>query len=386
MTFTTKVSGTTGFEASQDTIVCDNEMVTQTAHIPTFPNGSYSKITYENSGMKRYNACSHRKIAANFPSQVACWNLEPCTPKACGGKSRLIEGQLVRNIAQHAGSLLSFSSKFEEPNEAGVYCKRAFEKMQPSLSSGFSLTNFIFELRDIKTLFKLWKVHEGLTKNLAGGYLNYQFGWKLFLQDCHEMYTRLSQWEKTLEDYLSKQGKPLIRHYRENVFEDVTSESSEDYTTKYEGATYARATNTSCVFHATMRYTYTVPTLDAEYSKLRAFREIWGIKLNASVLWEALPFSFVVDWFLNVGKYLNSIGPEYLESKVTVLDFCYSFKKTETGSFTMQIPGSKHTVGSYQVTDYQRRRGLPPFSTFGEILSHRYGTKQLLLSAALLLA
>lgn len=51
---------------------------------------------------------------------------------------------------------------------------------------------------------------------------------------------------------------------------------------------------------------------------------IWGLNQPFTALWELVPFSFVVDWFFNVGKTIASWTPRYglrtLASWVTVTD------------------------------------------------------------------
>lgn len=51
---------------------------------------------------------------------------------------------------------------------------------------------------------------------------------------------------------------------------------------------------------------------------------IWGLDQPVSALWELIPFSFVVDWFFNVGKTIAAWSPKYgirtLASWVTVTD------------------------------------------------------------------
>lgn len=43
-------------------------------------------------------------------------------------------------------------------------------------------------------------------------------------------------------------------------------------------------------------------------SHLSGALSAWGIDNPLALAWEALPYSFVVDWFFNVGSYLNDVG------------------------------------------------------------------------------
>lgn len=58
-----------------------------------------------------------------------------------------------------------------------------------------------------------------------------------------------------------------------------------------------------------------------DYDRSRSFLDQTGLSNPALLAWELLPYSFVVDWFTNVGQYLESFngfnGLEIIESCVT---------------------------------------------------------------------
>jgi hypothetical protein len=304
------------------------------------------------------------------------------------------------------------------PPEVGIadvksLCAEAFSEMKPSLNSGFSLTNFVIELAEFKWILKAFRkakksydfvnrirktrLHKsfdalesvvgidtdrkGPVKNMSSAYLMYQFGWKLFIQDLSELYTLLSNREKILHDYVSRQGIPQVRHFQKVLQPGVTG-------TEYPSDQWRKSYRLFSIFHATMKYTYTIDGLHSEYSKYKAILDIIGLKFNVSVLWEAIPFSFVVDWFLNVGDSLESVfDKDYLESKVTILDFCYSvFEKLTEEAWIAGQHQPDGYLGSYETTTYERRRCIPNTSGFGLRENDRFGTKQVLLSSALCLA
>jgi hypothetical protein len=342
------------------------------------PNGLYEVIVYENSAKRRYNNCEHTKIMGHPNLTTYCWDLEYCTPYVCDGKSR----QITAVVGGYAPRHLNDWAQTPELNA------EAFLTMKPSLSSGFSLTNFLLELRDLKQLFKLVDKSKTVIKNIGSGYLNYQFGWKLLIADLEVMINRLWGWQRTLEDYLSKQGVPMVRHYAKTLAEEDVEELVSSYTSPWSnelGETYCKA-HIKSVYHATMRFTYSVPDVERELSKVKAFLEIWGLNISSSVVWEAIPFSFVVDWFLGVGDYLASTRDRYLESKVKVIDYCTSIKTTEVGCFEFILRGVPQGSSAYTASYYKRTRELPNYDGFGLSLTDRFGTKQCLLSAALLVA
>lgn len=262
----------------------------------------------------------------------------------------------------------------------------AYLTMKPSLSSSFSLTNFLVELREFKTLFKFVDTSKSVSRNVGSGYLNYQFGWKLFVRDLLEIKDKLINMEKTLNDYKSKQGKVLVRHFAKSLSKDSGVELGNSTTYKARLQWERKQ-----FFHATMRYRYTVPDIDKAHAFVKGALDIVGLRLDASVIWEAVPFSFVADWFFGIGDYLASLKTDYLESEVEILDYCCSYKHTVKEKYGI-VFGSNYTSnygGTINLLTrsrkwYSRKRMLPNAADFGVRLSDRYGSKQMLLSAALL--
>lgn len=343
------------------------------------PDKSTESIADENPKMRRYGACNHSVMSAAFDRSGVSYT-DP-RDKCPGGDA----------IHHHVGDrcfFLQFAGNAPQgttPNLDQLNAE-AYLTMKPSLSSGFSLTNFLIELAEFKTMFKLFDRSKSLLRNTAGAYLNWQFGWKLFIKDLNEIYGKLSNMEKLLRDYKSKQGVVLVRHFKKSL-ETTSGEEKVATGVDIECVTKWKRKTT---FHATMRYSYTIPNIDQEYAEIKAYMDVLGLRLDASIVWEAIPFSFVVDWFLSVGDYLNSKKVDYLESKVTILDYCCSYKMELEEDISVSIFHQYglpyHNLGTRHSSQYVRKRMLPNADDFGITASHRYGTKQIVLSAALLIA
>lgn len=86
--------------------------------------------------------------------------------------------------------------------------------------------------------------------------------------------------------------------------------------------------------------------------------EQFGVLNPASLAWELTPFSFVVDWFVNIGSFLRQFG------ETAGLDFEHAFvsvKKSGTGQFTVrEAPpwGETHSSQSFSVS-LERTLGFP---------------------------
>jgi hypothetical protein len=269
--------------------------------------------------------------------------------------------------------------------------QEAIDTMKPSMSSGLSLTNFILELGDIKQMFRLWNPRRrysrlrNVIRGIAGANLNYQFGWKLFIQDCKRIYSNLTAFDKAFHDFKSRIGKVQRRRFRKKF----DTETDRVYATTSSSVDKWTDVSWDAEFVATMRYTYSVPLIDSKYAEYRALMDALGLRLSPSVIWEAIPYSFVVDWFINVGDFLSQFDTDYLESEMTILDFCYSITRHQAQEFVLHWKfndDQRLSMGTVQEVDYVRRRCMPSDSIFGLHSSDRFGTRQVGLAASLLLA
>lgn len=284
----------------------------------------------------------------------------------------------------------TYSSFPPEPTSEDISSlnSEAFEKMRPSLETGVSLTNFLWEISDVKRLIPLFTRWSGLTKKVAEGHLSYNFGIKPFIKDVKTLYRALTEFRQRLADFRDRQGKVQRHHFRKEYRrETFTQGESDSFVYGNRLVTYVERIG---VFHATMVYTYTCPELDQEYGELKALCDMVGLRLGPSQIWEAIPFSFVVDWFFRVQDMLKRNEQPLLGVDLDVIDYGYSYKEVEkvTKVFEfMPVCGSstvlKHVASVGESKTYVRRRSLPESGGFF-INRGNYGPHQLALSASLL--
>lgn len=128
--------------------------------------------------------------------------------------------------------------------------------------------------------FEGWSPRK-IAREWSNIWLAYHFGWEPLVKDIHAAVEVVSKpfEPKTIE---VKGKKVLCRHYRS---------WNRTYTSGYcEVSGQVR-----CKVGATVK-------VDSQYAYVAGR---WGIVNPAVIAWELIPFSFVVDWFSNVGDYLN---------------------------------------------------------------------------------
>lgn len=277
--------------------------------------------------------------------------------------------------------------------------------MLPTVNEGLSLINFLFELKDFKRMFHLWdgrlvragfgrKVLQDLSKllkpgygkysrahtlkNLSNAWLNLNFGWRPFIADIVAMYRALTLTSEKLAKIERDAGKLLRRNYSSPFWdhEQLHETANGSLNAKQAWGTGA-PTNRFCQirheryavyqprYHATMVYTYTIPKMSELRRRVNSYLDAFGVKLDPVILWNAIPFSFIMDWFFDVGTLLRNFTPNDLGIKTTVLDFSHSIKwEVQTQVSTRMQHNSGHwlewqtpfvRVDKY----YERRKTIP---------------------------
>ena len=121
-------------------------------------------------------------------------------------------------------------------------------------------------------------------------------------------------------------------------------------------------------FHARLIFTYHFSAYEREHAQILGLLDSLGVNLNPQIVWNAIPFSFIVDWVAGVGKWLDNRKRFNLSPIVNVHNYCYSLKtsrmvKTDFVSYTTPPPSfsgqSKLSLPRVFETAYTRRLGFP---------------------------
>jgi hypothetical protein len=147
----------------------------------------------------------------------------------------------------------------------------------------------------------LKKPPKQIAKSVPGKWLELQYGWKPLLSDVYG----------SVADLGSRTRDSWIVTSKETAMERVDVSKDFDYT-------WTRPRVTCQGFESCMVRIDAVPDNDP----LLVFASS-GITNPALLAWELLPYSFVVDWFLPIGDYLNSLDAllGYTEAYSSISNF-----------------------------------------------------------------
>jgi hypothetical protein len=101
--------------------------------------------------------------------------------------------------------------------------------------------------------------------------------------------------------------------------------------------------------------------LDGLLGQIYAFTRASGLGRGAEFLWDLVPFSFVVNWFARVDKWLrNNVDVGGYLNILRFEDGGVSFKRTFSSIVTIEGGGlsAPEIAGYVYLTDYQRQLGL----------------------------
>jgi hypothetical protein len=204
---------------------------------------------------------------------------------------------------------------------AQTYINEAWDRLRPDLTT-VSIPNFLADIEDIKKLYQLWKKSLSLAKNVAGLHLNYQYGWKPTVGDLSSLIEAVTGLRSKLAAFKSQLG----RTFQGSMSPTQSLATSASGSFAYPSGSHAIHYSASCqrklqCFIAWQPQPLAV--MGPMDEVLRGLLDALGFELNPSIIWDALPFTFVIDWFFDVGSWLSRYRVDTLELPILMIDsFC----------------------------------------------------------------
>jgi hypothetical protein len=311
------------------------------------------------------------------------------------------------------------------PSDLAQLVQHALTGMLPVVKAELSLPNFLIELKDFKrpalkvvsvlqsaswfeALKKLgWLVpkhrykatFKQLLQGTAGHYLNLQFNVLPLISDIAKIRSAMSRTERRMNDFITRAGRPQSKHYvyKWAEFQDVVNE------TTITGVPWVipdiacscfasrRVTYDPTVFHAQIQYNYNYTGYQVEHAQLLAHLDSLGVNLNPAIIWNAIPWSFVVDWVAGVSPYLDSLKTENMRPLINIRRFLWSVgrkRRIYVQKGTVDATPAQPILSMNQMpvvvqSAYRRSVGLPSLSS---ITSSGLTPKEVSLGAALVIA
>lgn len=290
---------------------------------------------------------------------------------------------------------------------------RAWHNLQPRFESDVKLLNTLFELKDFryattqllrsglkgslledasKAVNKLMRdTRIDLSRPAAGAWLTYHLAYLPTVKDATAILNQINNTVRDEQRRFAEEGESLqTSHYSEDL---GLEESGAKGALNYYWQTLGSFNRTK--FTATLQYTYNYKMRDT----VDAWRKYWGLNSSFEAFWNMIPLSFVVDYFVGIGRSIRAMERDpnvnlssYVYGESTKTTFSTGkFINSDTrdmvtcvgGTIRRDVENYGLLLSGYEGTHYERIRTVPYYGP----VSPRFkvpNTKQFLTMAALI--
>lgn len=285
------------------------------------------------------------------------------------------------------------------PNDLSSLGSRGYNKLRPKVEVA-GLGQAIAEARDVPSMLKTsakgfheaWKSVGGRAdgnlmspKGAAEHFLNHQFGWKPFLKDLNDTYSLVSNYVSHLDKAMRLNDKWQRRTFREavdqshsKIFSETKERSSPTFKSYLAPGFTSQLQTTqlivSLVTETEVWYEGQFKTYDPAFDMSREmdpnvragrqFLSLGGMNINPTLLYKVTPWTWLIDWFANVGD--NVQIAQDLATNSVVAKYMYLMRRTSKRyeySIAQQWNGGSVSGVAYDgITIKRRATAASPFS------------------------
>lgn len=242
----------------------------------------------------------------------------------------------------------------------------ALKHLLPMMKSELSLVNSLLELKDFKslprsikaTVTQLQRVFSYRSLNIGAErdclrdivrlvrnagpdwFLQWNFNLKPLVSDVVGIYHALQRTEKRINAFVSRAGRPQTRHYTLHWQEHNWWFQDQKVQLPHRGFNpygifgsyqFDRLVLTDpSTFHVEVEFNYNYTQYQREHAYVLALLDNFGVNLNPSIVWNAIRYTFVVDWVVNVSSWLDQFKVLNMEPQINILRCLWSVKRRRT--------------------------------------------------------
>lgn len=170
-----------------------------------------------------------------------------------------------------------------------------------------SVPLFLYEIREIPSLIKKFG-DKALSKDGADALLRWEFGLKPMISDIIKFASFSHMFNKRMKEIRRLNERGLRRTIHHGSWSESQHYSGNLHS---NGATFLGKPMTKTTTAEKWSYVKWTPdrdTLDMDPSEMmwKVLRVVYGLSVDTQFLWNAIPWSWLVDWGTNMGDYLAS--------------------------------------------------------------------------------
>jgi hypothetical protein len=287
-----------------------------------------------------------------------------------------------------------------DPPELDLLLGAAFQRLLPGIRPDLSLINSILELKDFKSLVETFSQMDSILarqlslnnlqraafQNLSfreilrrrsSDYLQLKFNLQPLYSDIKGALRLFKSYQAQLMRLLAQAEKVNTRHSTIGFAEyagEPTFESTDwhspglefspegvQYQLNRQTRSHRKVTYAPSKFHLEMEIQYSFDKVQKQHAALFAVMDGLGVNLNPAIIWNATRWTFVVDWILGVGKFLDSFKRRQLEPVVNIRRCLWSVKRSRSieCSFDLLNGPAANPASTCTETAYRRSLCMP---------------------------
>lgn len=243
----------------------------------------------------------------------------------------------------------------------------AFLAFTERVPQKISFGEFALGLGELGSLIP--KFQASITRTLAGGFLTKKFGWDNLLSDLRAFSTIIADVQQRLRFLKNTRGKPTrIRWEKRDI--QFSLPSAAPIVRRVSGARgwdcELKRTYYRCDLGATATLLHRLDHLDDTIGLLRGLTIALGLNNPLKAVWEVMPMSFVVDWFLRISDHLDRVAALQPAEEWHLMDVTRSRKEVayfQVDQINSEIinggPNPRQRLGTIRYVSYNRAVGLP---------------------------
>lgn len=233
-----------------------------------------------------------------------------------------------------------------------------------------SLANFLIELKDLRRLTDLATIHGDSIDQAANTNLGVNFGVIPLVSDIKKMNYLI----KNLDSYITKWNdfarKSKIMDFHTTIWDFSTEASLTKVMPAYYEMFVPSTTYTGKIDRVAKLHLYAQPLEISDSDRFRIKLRALGLNKPFGIAWEAMPFSWLIDYVANIQQVINQYEAVTSLFRVDIHEVGYSVKNSrEAISSTLLSPlgplsaGGPGAINGTQFTEikshYIRRRLNP---------------------------
>jgi len=225
------------------------------------------------------------------------------------------------------------------------------------------LANFLFELKDIKGL--LPKIEKSISRTASSNFLAFEFGILPTISDLKALFAMTEMVTKRLKHLRDSYGKQVDLVFQRTIPPLASNpDISVPFLGSFEGPSYVvRRLSYQGKFRIFGKLVQKLDIPDTSFATAKAFAAAAGFNNPAAIVWEAIPYSFVIDWFFHVSSLIDTLNIQPFGGEWDVSRVGYSIKDEFLYAVYLDLGSNaghqQVYCGTIFVKRFVRKQGFP---------------------------